>query len=58
MSDDRGFFYYRILRSHTNRISYMRWSQAWMLLAMVTLMETSTSDNAHKPATDFAETAQ
>jgi hypothetical protein len=37
--DDRGFFYYRVLRSHTNKISYMRWSQAWMLLAMVTLLE-------------------
>ena len=42
--DDRGFFYYRVLRSHTNRISYMRWSQAWMLLAMVMLQEASRSE--------------
>ena len=41
MWDDRGFFYYRVLRSHTNRISYMRWSQAWMLLAMATLLSES-----------------
>lgn len=41
MWDERGFFYYRKLRSHTNRISYMRWSQAWMLLAMVKLLEAS-----------------
>jgi hypothetical protein len=39
--DDRGFFYYRVLRLHTNRISYMRWSQAWMLLAMATLLSES-----------------
>jgi hypothetical protein len=46
MWDDRGFFYYRVLRSHTNRISYMRWSQAWMLLAMSTLLESSASEQA------------
>jgi hypothetical protein len=45
MWDDRGFFYYRVLRSHTNRISYMRWSQAWMLLALATLLEASEHDN-------------
>jgi hypothetical protein len=41
MWDDRGFFYYRVLRSWTDRTSYMRWSQAWMLLAMVMLLEVS-----------------
>lgn len=46
MWDDRGFFYYRMLRSHTNRISYMRWSQAWMFLAMITLLEVSGSEGA------------
>ena len=35
--DRRGFFYYRVLRSCTIRTSYMRWSQAWMLLALSTL---------------------
>jgi hypothetical protein len=49
--DDSGFFYYRVLRSHTNRISYMRWSQAWMLLAMVMFQEASTSRGADR--TDF-----
>lgn len=38
MWDDRGFFYYRVLRLGTIRTSYMRWSQAWMLLAMSTLL--------------------
>jgi hypothetical protein len=44
MWDKRGFFYYRVLRSHTNRVSFMRWSQAWMVLAMVTLEEASRCD--------------
>jgi hypothetical protein len=38
MWDDRGFFYYRVLRSCTVRTSYMRWSQAWMLLAISALL--------------------
>jgi hypothetical protein len=42
--DDRGFFYYRVQRSCTNRVSFMRWSQAWMLLAMATLLEVSRCD--------------
>ena len=35
MWDERGFFYYRVLRGLTIRTPYMRWSQAWMLLALV-----------------------
>lgn len=58
MWDDRGFFYYRVLRSHTNRISYMRWSQAWMFLAMVMLQEASGSKGAAKPDARLAEVAQ
>ena len=38
MWDDRGYFYYRVLRIGRVRTSYMRWSQAWMLLAMSTLL--------------------
>jgi len=34
MWDERGFFYYRCLRLATIRTSYMRWTQAWMLLAL------------------------
>jgi hypothetical protein len=41
MWDDRGFFYYRVLRFGTIRASYMRWSQAWMLLALATLLESA-----------------
>jgi uncharacterized protein YyaL (SSP411 family) len=36
--DERGFFYYRRLRSCTIRTSYMRWTQAWMLLATSMLL--------------------
>jgi hypothetical protein len=38
MWDERGFFYYHVLRFRTIRIPYMRWGQAWMLLAMSTLL--------------------
>jgi rhamnogalacturonyl hydrolase YesR len=38
MRDERGFFYYRVLRLCTIRTSYMRWSQAWMLLALAAFL--------------------
>ena len=37
--DKRGYFYYQKHRYWTNRIPYMRWSQAWMLLALASLMD-------------------
>ena len=46
MWDDRGFFYYRVLRTCTIRTSYMRWSQAWMLLALATFIEGLSSDES------------
>jgi rhamnogalacturonyl hydrolase YesR len=39
MWDERGFFYYRVLRLLTIRTSYMRWTQAWMLLALATFVQ-------------------
>jgi hypothetical protein len=42
MWDNAGFFYYRTSRTLTIRTSYMRWSQAWMLLALATLAEDET----------------
>jgi hypothetical protein len=39
MWDKRGFFYYRKLRTCRIRISYMRWSQAWMFQALSSLLE-------------------
>lgn len=37
--DQLGFFYYQKRRVLTVRIPYMRWTQAWMLLALTTLSE-------------------
>ncbi|MCR4410331.1 MAG: hypothetical protein NUW11_08590 [Candidatus Saccharicenans sp.] len=34
MLNKKGYFYYQVHRLYKNRISYMRWSQAWMLLAL------------------------
>jgi hypothetical protein len=44
MWDVRGFFHYRILRACKIRTPYMRWSEAWMLLAMVTLLDALRSE--------------
>lgn len=38
MWDERGYFYYRMLRLLTIRTPYMRWSEAWMVLALSTLL--------------------
>ena len=53
MWDERGFFYYRVLRSCTIRTSYMRWSQAWMLLALSTLLEPEHSDKRAIPREEW-----
>jgi hypothetical protein len=34
MQDKSGYFYYQKTRWYTNRIPYMRWSQAWMFYAL------------------------
>jgi uncharacterized protein YyaL (SSP411 family) len=46
--EKEGYFYYRILRSCTIRTSYMRWTQAWMFLALTRLLVES-SNNATSP---------
>ena len=38
MQDKKGYFYYQIFRTHINKTPYMRWSQAWMLLALSNLI--------------------
>ena len=38
MQDPKGFFYYQKHRFYTIKIPYMRWSQAWMYLALTDLM--------------------
>jgi uncharacterized protein YyaL (SSP411 family) len=44
MQDNSGYFYYQKYRLFTNRISYMRWGQAWMMLALATLLEKSEGE--------------
>lgn len=44
MWDRQGYFYYQILPLYKNKISYMRWSQAWMLLALSTFLEHCSND--------------
>jgi hypothetical protein len=39
--DSRGFFYYRVHRVGTVKTPYMRWCQAWMLLALTAMLSRS-----------------
>jgi hypothetical protein len=41
LHDPAGYFYFQKGRFITKKIPYMRWSQAWMLLALATLAEGS-----------------
>jgi hypothetical protein len=34
IQDKNGYFYYQKTRFYTNKISYIRWSQAWMFYAL------------------------
>ena len=38
MQDARGYFFYQIRPHSVNRIPYMRWAQAWMFLALSSLL--------------------
>ncbi len=42
--NEKGYLYYRVLRVCAIRTSYMRWSQAWMLLALSTVLEEANRD--------------
>lgn len=44
MQDPEGYFYYQKHRFFTNKIPYMRWGQAWMLLALATFLSESKSE--------------
>jgi Txe/YoeB family toxin of Txe-Axe toxin-antitoxin module len=46
MQGARGEFYYRKGRYLTNKIPYMRWAQAWMMLALSTLLEATNNRNS------------
>ena len=38
MQDKEGYFYYQKTKWYTNRISYIRWSQAWMFYGLALLL--------------------
>ena len=50
MQDLQGYFYFQKKRFFTNKIAYMRWSQAWMLKALVTLLTAQESFNMTRVA--------
>ncbi len=41
MQDKKGYFYYQKRKYFTNKIAYMRWSQAWALYALTTYLDTN-----------------
>jgi len=43
----RGYFYYEKWPLFTNRISYLRWAQAWMLLALATHISHFPTNRSH-----------
>ncbi len=40
MQSQKGHFYYQNHKYYTNKISYYRWSQAWMMLALTYFLQT------------------
>jgi hypothetical protein len=52
MWDDQGFFYYRVLRFLKIRTPYMRWSQAWMLLALAKMLHHPQVDASNSISKD------
>lgn len=45
LADKKGFFYYQKWPHLTNRVAYMRWSQAWMLRALAAYAEFESRDS-------------
>jgi hypothetical protein len=43
MQDEKGYFYYQKGRWITNKIPYIRWSQAWMFYALSLLSQYDTT---------------
>jgi hypothetical protein len=47
MQDSKGFFYYQKNKFFLSKISYMRWSQAWMFYALSYYLSVTTADKKH-----------
>jgi len=46
--DKRGYFYYRKHKNFTDRTSYMRWGNAWMFLAMASMLNAAEVQKTDK----------
>jgi len=46
MWDPRGFFYFQKRANYTVRTPFMRWSQAWMFMAISTFLEVHNDENS------------
>lgn len=46
MQDKKGFFYHHKWPFFTNKIPYMRWGQAWMLLAIAEFLKRNNSEKS------------
>jgi hypothetical protein len=55
MWDEQGYFYYQVLQLYKIKIPYMRWGQAWMLLALSTLLEHCKQAKTGRPSSAFNE---
>lgn len=55
MQDPSGFFYYRKYPWFTNKIPFIRWGQAWMLLALSELVPEVTRDHEAKDSIQSQE---
>ncbi len=53
----KHFFYFQKHRLYTNRIPYMRWSQAWTLLALTALLEAHIQQAPSLQTAQFAAAA-
>ena len=53
MLDEGDYFYYQQHKHYTIRIPYMRWAQAWMMLALSTLHTAENVASETKPAVLF-----
>ncbi len=53
MQDTEGFFYFQKHKSFTNKTSYMRWCNAWMLYALSSLLTLKVMQNEDLGISDF-----
>jgi len=53
MQDPQGFFYFQKHKFFTNKISYMRWSNAWMSYALSLLVTMAPNQNEEEEFVDL-----